>query len=152
MLFCGVIEYNRNRCISMIRMLWENFLIRFFVDNLTLDKYWCCHQKSERSFFVRGRQFHICARCTGILTGYFISPVMCLVDSKTITIAFFTFTLLMAVDGFTQLWGLRESTNLLRFITGLGWGITFFPFCVVFALKIFYLVKECKIWHQSIKL
>ena len=69
-------------------------------------------------------------------------------DSKVITTTFLTFTFLMAVDGFTQLYGLRESTNLLRFITGLGWGVTFFPFCVVFVLKIFYqikfyLIKEC---------
>lgn len=125
----------------------ERCLIKLFVDNLTLDKYWRCHQKSERSFFVRGRQFHICARCTGILTGYFLSPVMYLTDSKVIIMTFFTFTLLMVVDGFTQLYGLRESTNLLRFITGLGWGVTFFPFCVVFVLKIFYLIKECYGWQ-----
>ncbi len=121
----------------------ERCLIRLFIDNLMLDKYWRCHQKSERSFSVRGRQFHICARCTGILMGYLLSPVMYLADSKIITTTFVTFTLLMMIDGFTQLYGLRESTNLLRFITGLGWGITFFPFCVVFALKIFYLIKEC---------
>lgn len=125
----------------------ELCLIRLFVDNLTLDKYWHCHQKSERSFFVRGRQFHICARCTGILTGYFLSPFMYFADSKVITTTFLTFTFLMAVDGFTQLYGLRESTNLLRFITGLGWGVTFFPFCVVFVLKIFYLTKECYGWQ-----
>lgn len=125
----------------------ELCLIRLFVDNLTLDKYWHCHQKSERSFFVRGRQFHICARCTGILTGYFLSPFMYFADSKVITTTFLTFTFLMAVDGFTQLYGLRESTNLLRFITGLGWGVTFFPFCVVFVLKIFYLIKECCGWQ-----
>ena len=130
-----------------MKNLWEQFLIRVFVDNLTLCKYWRCHQKSERSFFVRGRQFHICARCTGILTGYFLSPVMYLTDSKVIIMTFFTFTLLMVVDGFTQLYGLRESTNLLRFITGLGWGVTFFPFCVVFVLKIFYLIKECYGWQ-----
>lgn len=125
----------------------ELCLIRLFVDNLTLDKYWHCHQKSERSFFVRGRQFHICARCTGILTGYFLSPFMYFADSKVITTTFLTFTFLMAVDGFTQLYGLRESTNLLRFITGLGWGVTFFPFCVVFVLKIFYLIKEYCGWQ-----
>ena len=125
----------------------ELCLIRLFVDNLTLDKYWHCHQKSERSFFVRGRQFHICARCTGILTGYFLSPFMYFADSKVITTTFLTFTFLMAVDGFTQLYGLRESTNRLRFITGLGWGVTFFPFCVVFVLKIFYLIKECYGWQ-----
>ena len=125
----------------------ELCIIRLFVDNLTLDKYWHCHQKSERSFFVIGRQFHICARCTGILTGYFLSPFMYFADSKVITTTFLTFTFLMAVDGFTQLYGLRESTNLLRFITGLGWGVTFFPFCVVFVLKIFYLIKECCGWQ-----
>ena len=32
-------------------------------------KYWGCHQMATRSFFFKGFQFPLCARCTGILVG-----------------------------------------------------------------------------------
>lgn len=122
----------------MLKTLWENFLIKFFVDNLTLDKYWRCHQKSERSFFVRGRQFHLCARCTGILAGYLLSPMLCLFNSWEIVKIFAVCAFIMAADGFTQLLGWRESVNILRFITGLGFGVTFPPFCIAVVILIFF--------------
>lgn len=122
----------------MIRHLWENLLIRFFVNNLTLDKYWRCHQRQERSFFIKGRQFHICARCTGILTGYLFSPVLCFLSCEEIVKSFIICALIMAIDGFTQLFGWRESVNILRFITGLGFGLTFPPFCIAVVILIFF--------------
>ena len=30
-----------------------------------------CHQRADRSFFWHGYQFPICARCTGVVSGYF---------------------------------------------------------------------------------
>ena len=117
--------------------IWEKLLIKLFVDNLILAKYWRCHHKFERSFFVKGRQFHLCARCTGIVTGYYFSPFFWLIARENTVICFITFTLIMALDGFTQLWNLRTSTNPLRFITGLGFGLTFPAFCIETLLKIF---------------
>lgn len=112
------------------RYFYQKLLIRLFVDNLTLDKYWSCHQKQERSFFVMGRQFHICARCTGIFTGCIFSPFLCFLSCEEI-IKSFTFCFsIMALDGFSQLFGWRESNNILRFITGLGFGLTLAPFCI----------------------
>lgn len=117
---------------------WRKLLIRLFVDNLTLDKYWHCHQMQQRSFFVRGRQFHICARCTGILIGYIFSPLLFFLSLEIIVKSFVICALIMAVDGFTQLWGWRESGNILRFITGLGFGFTFPPFCLAVVVLIFF--------------
>ena len=37
------------------------------------SKYWGCHQMPERSFFFKGYQFPVCARCTGMIVGYFLS-------------------------------------------------------------------------------
>ncbi|MBQ3346668.1 MAG: DUF2085 domain-containing protein [Synergistaceae bacterium] len=116
----------------------EKLLIRFFVDNLTLDKYWHCHQIQQRSFFVRGRQFHICARCTGIFIGYIFSPLLFFLSSGVIVKSFVISALIMAIDEFTQLWGWRESVNALRFITGLGFGLTFPPFCIATVILIFF--------------
>ena len=130
-----------------MKNLWEQFLIRVFVDNLTLCKYWRCHQLSERSFFVRGRQFHLCARCTGIITGYFLSPLAYFTLGEEVTFYFIICAMIIALDGFTQLWKLRESANILRFVTGLSFGLTFPSFCFVILIKIFHLIKECYGWQ-----
>ena len=35
-----------------------------------------CHQMPERSFFIRGKQFPVCARCTGVMIGNIAAYVM----------------------------------------------------------------------------
>ena len=45
--------------------LWIKSMIWF-------DKYWGCHQLPERSFFFKGYQLPICARCLGIILGYIL--------------------------------------------------------------------------------
>lgn len=117
--------------------LTEKILIALFVDNVLLAKYWRCHQLSERSFFVRGRQFHICARCTGIFTGYIFSLIFWLFMGEKVITIFIICAVIMALDGFTQLYNFRESNNFLRFITGFGFGLTFPAFCIEIILKIF---------------
>jgi uncharacterized membrane protein len=77
-----------------------------------------CHQRPERSFFLDGRQVPICARCFGVLIGTALVPLY----SRNLLVA----TVLIAamlLDGGTQLLRLRESTNWLRFITGIGFAI-----------------------------
>ena len=44
-----------------------------------------CHQIEERSFKIKGWQFPVCARCTGILTGQIIGIIIYLCH-KTIPI------------------------------------------------------------------
>ena len=34
-----------------------------------------CHCRPDRSFFFRGRQFPVCARCTGMLLGFCVPIV-----------------------------------------------------------------------------
>lgn len=82
------------------------------------SKYWGCHQIPERSFFVHGYQFPVCARCTGIIVGYLVSFIYALIFRK---ISFFTEIILilpMAFDGLLQFFTDYLSTNLKRFITG----------------------------------
>lgn len=86
-----------------------------------------CHRIPERSFFIKGHQFPVCARCTGFYTGlavfliwnYFfkINP-----DVNTLIISIILM-IPVSIDGFTQYFGSRESTNTLRFITGFIGGI-----------------------------
>ncbi|MDR2738783.1 MAG: DUF2085 domain-containing protein [Treponema sp.] len=79
----------------------------------------------ERSFFLNGRQFHICARCTGIFCGFFLFPVLLPFKINFIILFIIISTIFISADGLTQLFKLRESNNSLRFITGMLYGIAF---------------------------
>ncbi|MDO5151670.1 MAG: DUF2085 domain-containing protein, partial [Oscillospiraceae bacterium] len=35
-----------------------------------------CHQRPDRSFFYKGHQFPLCARCTGAVLGQFFAVVL----------------------------------------------------------------------------
>ena len=84
-----------------------------------------CHQMPERSFFFKGYQFPLCARCTGILIGevlavplWFLFPIPW--KGALLLIA------PMAYDGILQ-YGLSiMSNNRNRLVTGLlaGYGYT----------------------------
>ena len=86
-----------------------------------------CHRKPERSFFIRGHQFPVCARCTGFyisLVLYFIYTYFFYVDYSSLLLTIAILLLVPAeIDGFTQLLELRESNNTLRLITGLMGGL-----------------------------
>jgi uncharacterized membrane protein len=82
-----------------------------------------CHRRPDRSFFYRGRQFPVCARCTGLALAFFSLPLFAF---HVLQFGFLTCLLLQApalVDGATQALGWRQSTNWLRLITGLLGGI-----------------------------
>ncbi len=84
-----------------------------------------CHQMPERSFFIRGRQFPLCARCTGLLVG----DVLALSLAAFVTPPFplcVLFCAAMFLDWFVQYLELRPSTNLRRLVTGTlcGYGLT----------------------------
>jgi uncharacterized membrane protein len=82
-----------------------------------------CHRKPERSFFFKGKQFPVCARCTGIHLGYISFPLFLLnVFVLNIGITFFLI-IPTILDGLTQAFCNRESTNAIRLITGFMAGI-----------------------------
>ncbi|HHT01513.1 MAG TPA: DUF2085 domain-containing protein [Firmicutes bacterium] len=92
-----------------------------------LQAMFMCHRLPERSFFVRGRQLPLCARCSGILVGYLIG-IVCLVYCGT-PHWLWPFLLLapLAVDGVGQYLGYWISNNPRRFASGIlaGWGTVF---------------------------
>ena len=102
-----------------------------------------CHRKPERSFFIKGHQFPVCARCTGFyisLIMYFTYTYHFFVDYNPFLLTFAILLLVpTAIDGLTQFFEYRESNNTLRFITGmlggLGLGI------LIKALKYFIYLK-----------
>lgn len=84
-----------------------------------------CHQNPKRSFFLKGYQFPVCARCTGILL---IKPLAWLFNFKKKVSWIVGFALLvpMIIDGSIQYIFHIESTNKRRLVTGLlaGFGIS----------------------------
>lgn len=86
-----------------------------------------CHRKPDRSFFIKGYQFPVCARCTGFyisLLLYFIYTYYFFVDYNFTLLTFAILLLIPAgIDGLTQFAEQRESNNTLRFITGLLGGL-----------------------------
>lgn len=77
-----------------------------------------CHQKSERSFFIHGWQFPICARCTGLYLGYIIGIMMLLQDLYVSIWICFLSLFLMLLDWFLQYKNIMMSNNLRRFLSG----------------------------------
>lgn len=82
-----------------------------------------CHRKPERSFFWKGQQFPVCARCTGIHIGYITFPLF-MFNIFTLNI-WWTIALIIPtfIDGLTQAFFKRESNNFLRVTTGLMAGV-----------------------------
>jgi uncharacterized membrane protein len=88
-----------------------------------------CHGIERRCLTLFDVAMPICARCTGIYTGL-LAGLAIFVFRPSITrrfaaVALAIATAALALDGLTQATGLRESTNTLRLITGLGAGIAF---------------------------
>jgi uncharacterized membrane protein len=84
----------------------------------------------ERSFFFNGKQFPICARCTGIMCGYTIA-IICLLFFISFTfIVSIILIVPMVIDGTGQLYSKWKSTNSRRFLTGLLAGIGIILFIV----------------------
>ena len=84
-------------------------------------KYWGCHQMPERSFFFKGYQLPVCARCTGIIVGYIFS-IMSQPFIDTYIPILIILCVPMALDGTIQIKTTYVSTNLKRFISGFLFG------------------------------
>ena len=94
-----------------------------------------CHQMPERSFFLFGHQVAVCQRELGIYAGLFgASLVYHRMSERMRPMPLRLYVLAaapLAIDGLTQMLGMRESDWLLRVATGLLFGAStvwvFFP-------------------------
>jgi len=84
-----------------------------------------CHQLPERSFFIAGHQFAVCARCTGLYLGFMLAVLFYpLVRQLRATEAprrqwLFIAAVPMALDVGLNALGVWENTHSSRFLTGL---------------------------------
>lgn len=91
---------------------------------MALGKATGCHQRPDRSFFFRGHQFPVCARCTGVFIGEAFAILLFRFFEISVVTAI-VFCLIMLMDWLIQHLGYRESNNVRRLITGLLCGYGF---------------------------
>ncbi len=83
-----------------------------------------CHQLDERSFFIAGHKFAVCARCTGIYVGFAVTALCYpLLRSLRQTDTpqrkwLFLAAAPLALDFSLNFLGIWENTHLSRFLTG----------------------------------
>jgi uncharacterized membrane protein len=86
-----------------------------------------CDQIPSHSFFILGHQMAFCARNFSLYGSFWLGTmVFRFVRHRLRPLKWYyliLFLLPMALDGGTQLFGWRESTNLLRVITGVLFGL-----------------------------
>ncbi len=100
------------------------FLIHLYAKSVVLGFRLGCHQRPDRSFFWRGYQFPVCARCTGVLLSYLISLPLYFIFGGSWRVSLFAMMVMLA-DWLIQFTGIQESTNSRRFLTGIcgGYGV-----------------------------
>ncbi|WP_310603805.1 DUF2085 domain-containing protein [Anaerosporobacter sp.] len=108
-----------------------------------------CHQRHDRSFFFHGKQFPVCARCTGVMCAYIFSLIRYLLvsskrrsfkyprseDKKPHIVALLG-CITMLIDWTVQAVHLRESTNKRRLITGFLGGLGLMHFYITIYYRI----------------
>jgi uncharacterized membrane protein len=106
-----------------------------------------CHQLPERSLFLDGIKMPVCARCSSIYVATSLGLVFFRLKGygrREFRMNWLLFALLFiptALDGFTQLFGWRESTNLLRLVTGFPYGLGY-AYGIAWALPFIYTLLE----------
>lgn len=96
-----------------------------------------CHQMPDRSFSYKGYQFPVCARCTGVIIGEFVSLISILFALRISWAYAIVMIIPLVIDGGLQYINVWKSTNLRRIITGFlaGFGLTFvyyYTFVLIF--------------------
>lgn len=88
-----------------------------------------CHGLPQRSYALFEVPMPICARCVGVyfglLGGLALFPFLSRLQERVMRVVALVAVMPLAIDGLTQLTGMRESTNELRVVTGLLAGMAF---------------------------
>ena len=85
-----------------------------------------CHQLPSRSFFISGQQIAYCERCMATYTALFLSVILFAFVRRWLKPlswkVYILFLVPLALDGVSQMFGLRTSNWVLRTITGALFG------------------------------
>jgi len=103
-----------------------------------------CHRLPERSFFFRGKQFPLCARCTGIFIGYMVGLLYAFTFGSIELVFALLLLIPLIIDGMVQFRTNYVSTNIRRLITGIlaGFGTDFIVYGVVTFYSFFTMIPK----------
>ena len=97
---------------------------KIWIKSMDLCKEYCsCHQLPERSFFIKGYQFPLCARCSGIAIGHICAFLIAPFRDFKFIIGILMIPLI--ADGLLQYLTSYESNNKKRLISGILYGFSF---------------------------
>ena len=127
--------------------------MNFFQQIADLSGFSVCHQLPERSMFLGNIYMPVCCRCSGIYIGFFLSIIMLFLMHRKrqsgmpplyIIIISCFFIVSTFADGLLSYFGVYETNNVIRMITGYlsGMGIA----VIIYPIFIFqyYRVSERK--------
>ena len=100
-----------------------------------------CHQLPERSFFIKGKQFPVCARCTGVFIGAVIGIVLFIFYRLPIW-ACLLLCLIMFADWLVQRLNIKLSNNTRRLITGFLCGVGIWQLYIRLLLLVYNFIKD----------
>ncbi len=110
-----------------------------FSKSIFFSLHYVCAQIPSHSFYILGHQLGMCARNFSIYTSMFLTSVIFVLSKKRLPgIPWWVWVLMilpMALDGTTQMFGLRESTWQLRLLTGTLFGVGSIWFLLPFMQK-----------------
>lgn len=107
-----------------------------------------CHQMPERSFFYKGYQFPVCARCTGVIISAFLATLLFFKKKLPLWLCI-SMSSVMLIDWSLQYMKIKESTNTRRLITGLIGGFGYSTIHLYFYWYVYKKIKElCLSSHE----
>ena len=115
-------------------IIWQRAMIIF-------GKLFRCHQLPDRSFHICNMQLPLCARCTGIFLGLVLVGPLCCAFLPISMYASMFLVFILFMDGYTQYTGTRKSNNILRLLTGIGYGYALVSFVFHVVLMIIKIVN-----------
>lgn len=106
-----------------------------------------CHQLPERSFYYRGSQFPVCARCTGVIIGQLFALISIIIlPIRFEFITYISFMLPALVDWLFQELIKFKSNNLRRIVTGTLLGFGYAMTCLVLVSFAFNFIKNWRLF------
>jgi uncharacterized membrane protein len=121
----------------------ENIFLQEFLTWIrTIGNHSGCHQMSERSFFYHGKQFPVCARCTGVGIGHTIAVLSNLMGARVPAFISVLMLAIMGTDWAIQEADMKESTNIRRLITGILGGFGLFNLYFMIGRKFILIFKK----------
>lgn len=86
-----------------------------------------CGQIPSHSFYIAGHEVGLCVHCLAIYSAMFATSLIFALNRKRLVglpwWLLILFALPLAYDGFSQMFGLRESTWEIRLVTGVIFGV-----------------------------